>query len=51
MKLVGADKDSKTVDFKAIEKVHDSKFREVEDVNQKVKTREKERRSRRNRKK
>ncbi len=51
MKLVGADKDSKTVDFKAIEKVHDSKFREVEEVNQKVKTREKERRSRRNRKK
>ncbi len=51
MKLMSCDKDGKTVDFKAIEKVRENKFVGIDNVNQMVKTREKERRSRRNRKK
>ena len=51
MKLKSTDKEGKTVDFKAIGKVYENKFNEVEETNQLVKTREKDRRFRRNRKK
>ncbi len=51
MKLTSTDKENKTVDFKAIEKVRSNKLMEVEEENRLVKTREKEKRHRRNRKK